>query len=42
MRLLWEKLKNEKQKLRARTRSLVGNWWKKNQKIILKKIKEID
>ncbi len=37
-----EKLKNEKQKLLARTCSLVGNWWKKNQKIIIKKIKEVD
>ncbi len=37
-----EKLKNEKPKLLARTRSLIGIWWKKNQKIIIKKIEEID
>ncbi len=38
-----EKFKNEKQKLLARTRSIVGNRWRKIQKIIIiKKINEIN
>ncbi len=41
----WEhgkKFKNEKQKLLTWTHSLIGNQWKKIQKIIIKKSEEID